>query len=211
MARPRAENYDEKRQTILEESAHLFASVGFDKTSIAMIAERCKISKALIYHYYSEKAEILYDLLHQHVEGLKALVKGIMERDDSDEQKFLLLVDSLMETYVRNREKHVILMKETNALSSTQRESLRTSQSDMVHDMATLVSRLHGTERLREPDLRTAIGLVLLGSLNWTYTWFDESGPLKPGQFAALVSEIFLNGVRSPGLALGKDALSGPS
>ncbi|PWR17626.1 TetR/AcrR family transcriptional regulator [Zavarzinia compransoris] len=200
MARPRSENYDEKRQSILEESAHLIASVGFDKTSIAMIAKQCGISKALIYHYYSEKAEILYDLLHQHVDGLKVLVKGIMDSGDSDEGKFLRLVDSLMKTYVRNREKHIILMRETNALNGEQQQSLRKAQSDMVHDMATLVSRLHRTEALHHPKLSTAVGLILLGSLNWTYTWFGEDGPMTSGQFAALVSEIFLNGVRSPGL-----------
>ncbi|MDD3444463.1 MAG: TetR/AcrR family transcriptional regulator [Zavarzinia sp.] len=206
MARPRSENYDEKRQSIIEESSHLFASVGFDKTSIAMIAKQCSISKALIYHYYKEKAEILYDLLYQHVEGLKKLVRGILDSDESDEKKFLHLVDSLMETYIHTREKHMILMKETNALSTEQQQSLRTTQSEMVHDMATLVSRLHHTEALHHPKLSTAVGLVLLGSLNWTYTWFSEDGPLTSHQFAVLVSEIFLNGVRSPGL----DQVSGP-
>lgn len=201
MARPRSENYDEKRQIILEESAHLIASIGFEKTSIAMIAKKCNISKALIYHYYSEKAEILFDLLHQHVEHLKALVKGIMEDTTSDETKFLNLVDSLMETYVRNREKHVILMKETNALNADQQVSLRRAQSEMVHDLAHLVARLHQTEALRHPQLSTVVGLILLGSLNWTYTWFSEGGALKADQFAALLSEIFLNGIRSPNLA----------
>ncbi|PWR18149.1 TetR/AcrR family transcriptional regulator [Zavarzinia aquatilis] len=200
MARPRSENYEEKRQVILEESSHLIASEGFDKTSIAMIAKKCNISKALIYHYYSEKAEILYDLLHQHVENLKTLVKGIMENSSSDEEKFLLLVDRLMENYVRNREKHVILMKETNALNEKQQASLRKSQSEMVHDMATLVGKLHQTPALHDPKVSTAVGLILLGSLNWTYTWFSEGGPLKPEQFASLLSEIFLNGVRSKGL-----------
>lgn len=201
MARPRSENYDEKRQIILDESAHLIASIGFEKTSIAMIAKKCNISKALIYHYYSEKAEILYDLLHQHVEHLKALVKGIMEDGTSDEAKFLTLVNALMETYVRNREKHVILMKETNALNADQQTSLRRAQSEMVHDMAHLVSRLHHTEALQHPQLSTVVGLILLGSLNWTYTWFSEDGPLKAPEFATLLSEIFLNGVRSSNLA----------
>lgn len=206
MARPRSENYDEKRQSILEESSHLFASEGFDKTSIAMIAKQCNISKALIYHYYKEKSEILYDLLHQHVEGLKKLVRGILDSEETDEKKFMLLVASLMETYIHSREKHMILMKETNALSAEQQHSLRATQSEMVHDIATLVSRLHGTKALHDPKLSTAVGLVLLGSLNWTYTWFSEEGPMTPHQFAVLVSEIFLNGVRSPGL----DQVSGP-
>ena len=63
MARTRANDYDKKRQGILSRSAALFAEHGYTGTSITMIAEACGVSKALMYHYYSSKDAVLFDLL----------------------------------------------------------------------------------------------------------------------------------------------------
>src|SRR5215510_9258338 len=68
MARPRAANHAEKRQVILERSAELFAAHGYDRASINMLARACDMSKALFYHYYSEKSEVLFDIIRTHIE-----------------------------------------------------------------------------------------------------------------------------------------------
>ena len=70
MARTRANDYDKKRQGILSRSATLFAEHGFTGTSITMIAEACGVSKALMYHYYSSKDAVLFDLLQDHLQNL---------------------------------------------------------------------------------------------------------------------------------------------
>jgi hypothetical protein len=43
--------------------------------------------------------------------------------------------------------------------------------------------------------------MMLLGSLNWTYTWFREGGPMSAEQYAEVLSEIFLGGIQSKKLA----------
>lgn len=66
MVRPRADNYEERRQEILDGAASMFAERGFDGTSIATIAQKCGVSKALLYHYYESKEALLFDMLHSH-------------------------------------------------------------------------------------------------------------------------------------------------
>ena len=51
MARSRANDYDDKRQAILDRSAELFSVYGFDRASMNRIAEACGVSKANLYHY----------------------------------------------------------------------------------------------------------------------------------------------------------------
>ena len=46
MARKRANDYDDKRQAILDRSAELFSVYGFDRASMNKIAEACGVSKA---------------------------------------------------------------------------------------------------------------------------------------------------------------------
>jgi len=39
--------------------------------------------------------------------------------------------------------------------------------------------------------------MLFFGMLNWTHTWFNPSGPVKPAQFAHMVSDTFLAGVKA--------------
>ena len=71
MARTQAADYDERKLAIVEQAAALFAMHGFNGASVADIAERGKISKSLIYHYYESKEDILYDVMISHVRALE--------------------------------------------------------------------------------------------------------------------------------------------
>ena len=67
MARTRALDYDDKRRALLSVAARLFATHGFDRTSISEIANEAQVSKALLYHYYSGKSALLYDIISVHL------------------------------------------------------------------------------------------------------------------------------------------------
>jgi AcrR family transcriptional regulator len=72
MARPIAADHDEKRRAILKAAARLFASQGFDRASMAEIALACRVSKALLYHYYASKDQLLFDIIRAHLDDLVA-------------------------------------------------------------------------------------------------------------------------------------------
>ena len=68
MARPRASDHESKRAIILQRSAELFAAHGYDRASLSMLARACGMSKALLYHYYTDKAQLLFDIIHTHLQ-----------------------------------------------------------------------------------------------------------------------------------------------
>ncbi|WP_163981102.1 TetR family transcriptional regulator, partial [Raoultella ornithinolytica] len=55
---------------ILHASAELFSRQGYDRTSINDIASACGVSKALIYHYYPNKEQLLVDIIRRHLADL---------------------------------------------------------------------------------------------------------------------------------------------
>ena len=61
MARTQAKDRGAKREAILEAAARVFASEGFDRASMAALAQDAGISKANIYHYYDSKDALLFD------------------------------------------------------------------------------------------------------------------------------------------------------
>ena len=74
MARPQAADYAERRATIVEEAAELYASRGFARASVADLADRVGTSKALIYHYFPSKEAILFEVMDSHLRQLSEAV-----------------------------------------------------------------------------------------------------------------------------------------
>ncbi|TAN20119.1 MAG: TetR/AcrR family transcriptional regulator [Chitinophagaceae bacterium] len=63
-----SEMADASREKILKSAFELFANHGYSRTSVDMIAQKARISKGLIYHYFKSKEEILRGLFIQFVE-----------------------------------------------------------------------------------------------------------------------------------------------
>src|SRR5437773_151798 len=67
MARTRSENYDGIYLGILTNAAALFSAQGYMRSSIADLADACKLSRGALYHYFDSKEAILFAILDAHV------------------------------------------------------------------------------------------------------------------------------------------------
>jgi AcrR family transcriptional regulator len=203
MARPRADDYLEKQQLILDQAAILFARKGFAGTSIASIAESCNASKALIYHYYQSKETMLFDMLCSHCDLLLKTAQTIKQKqEDRPEQKLRQLLRAFMSIYVSARAKHVVLLNDLHWLPERQQKEIRELERKVVDIFKELV-------RTIRPDASemtvTALSMSLMGSINWTYIWFKAEGPLTPHKFADITASLFFAGIESVDSGAGEE------
>lgn len=82
MARTRAKDYDDKRDAMLHGAARIFARDGYDRASMNQLATELGVSKALLYHYYTSKEALLFDIIETH---LQELVEAVEEADQPHE------------------------------------------------------------------------------------------------------------------------------
>ncbi len=194
MARTRSAEYEDKQQSILEGAAHLFAKNGFAQTSIETLAKSLNASKAWIYHYYDSKEAVLYAMLKDHVERLLQTARGAVDPEASAEVRLRALVKAMLELYVDATNKHVVLMNELSNLTEEAQAELKSLQNELVDMFQTLIVELRPELAERRP-LQRPLTMSLMGTMNWTYTWFKPDGPLTAGQFATLASDLFLGGL----------------
>ncbi len=192
MVRTRAENYQERRSEILDAAASIFAERGFDGTSTSAIALKCGVSKALLYHYFASKEEILFEMLVAHCQFLVAAAQAALSENESGEEQLASVVGELISLYMNSQEKHIALMNNLKSLSGEQQKEIKKLERILVQIIKGIVARLR--PELSEP-LQTSLAMYLMGSINWTYTWFKPEGPVSSEQFADLVSSMFLNGL----------------
>jgi len=194
MARTRSAEYEDKQQSILDGAARLFAERGFPKTTIEALAKSLNASKAWIYHYYDSKEAVLYALLEGHVTRLLETARSAVTRDVAPEARLRRLVRALLEVYVDAVAEHTVLMNEREALPPHQRAELRALQTELVDMFQDLIREIR-PELDASPAHRRPVAMMLMGMMNWTYTWFRPDGPLSAAQFADMVVDLFLGGI----------------
>ena len=194
MARTQAPDYDDRRQTIADRAAELFARMGFHRASISDLAEACGTSKSALYHYYSSKEAILFDILHDHTRLLLETAQGIAGSGGSAAERLRRLAESFMGIYVTTTAKHVVLLNEINSLPEEQRRKVITLQNQVVDIFLSLLVEIRPSLKNR-PELRKPVAMMFMGALYWTYTWFRQDGPVSPGAFADMVVDLFTAGL----------------
>jgi AcrR family transcriptional regulator len=70
----RAAQAERTRQQILETAQRLFADLGYDATSLQMIADEMGLTKAAVYYHFRAKSDILHAAMLPGIERVKALV-----------------------------------------------------------------------------------------------------------------------------------------
>lgn len=195
MARTKAADYDARRAAIVERAAELYAQRGFQGASLADLAKACRTSKSLIYHYYSSKEDILFDVMHSHVGALLAVAEEISLMPGSPKQKLHALTGAFMRLYAGAATRQKVLLNELSRLPKKRRTAIVAIQRKLIDIVQNILCAMR-------PNLAPSLGrpatMLYFGMINWTHTWMDPSGPEGPEQIAELAVKIYLNGFVEP-------------
>lgn len=202
MARPKDENYDGKKETILKAAARVFAEKGFLRTNIIDIGEASGASKSRMYHYFESKEALLAELLVSNVETLHAQASAAAAAVEPGAPRLRALVDAHVRQYMESFAEHKLLLAEPSNLRPDDRARLVAHEDRLVELMTSVLREVAPARLARAADARVHAMLVY-GMINWTFTWYKPGGPVSP---AALADRIF--GMAMHGLA-GEVAVAG--
>ena len=193
MARTQAADYEQRRDAIVEKAAQLFARNGFRGASIADLAAVCETSKSLIYHYYPSKEDILFAVMASHIDQLSQDVAEVVANDAPPGDRLQLLVRKFMDHYVGAADRQKVLLNDLDQLPSDKRRRIVRQQRGIVNAVTALFAELdpvaaadHGQARAR--------AMMLFGMINWTHTWYDPTGPVKPHAIADMAVRMATEG-----------------
>jgi AcrR family transcriptional regulator len=195
MARTQAADYDERKQAIVDAAAALFAAHGFNGASVADIAERCKTSKSLIYHYYESKEDILYDVMISHVRALEDAAADAMAGAASPEQKLRDLTQLFMALYVGAANRHKVLLNDLDALPKARRAEIVAVQRGLIEKVQALLVEIEPALK-KKPGAAFAAAMLFFGAINWTHTWFDPDGAVNAETLADMAVNLTLGGIK---------------
>lgn len=107
----RAAQAEQTRAQILETAQRLFAELGYDATSLQMIADELGLTKAAVYYHFRAKSDILRAAMRPGLERVKALLDEA-ETMRSRRARTEHLIDGYVEFLVTHR--HYSVMASTD-------------------------------------------------------------------------------------------------
>jgi AcrR family transcriptional regulator len=143
-----------------------------------------------------DKHGLLHAITAGHVQRLAALVPDLEAASKNAEERLLRLVARFMHAYADAGPEHRVLTEDTRFLAEAERETVVAGQRELVRAFAERIAEIR-------PDLAdsaagpadTAVAMLLLGMMNWTFTWLRPDGPLSHDAVAALVTDFLSGGL----------------
>lgn len=119
-------NYNEKQLQIITAAEELFASKGFDGTSVRDIAQTANVNLAMISYYFGSKEKLLEAIFEYRIQSTFLQLETLVNDTKKDPvQKIDTLVDHYTEKFFNNQCFHKLMQREQfKHLESTELEEI---------------------------------------------------------------------------------------
>ena len=190
---------DIRRRQICDVAGKLFATNGYQATTLEMIADELGYSKPNLYHYFKNKESIVTQLIENLAEELYSAAKGIVEEDAApDDELFRRLIISGVEILCSHPESRVLWAFEASLHNE--------GTIDLDYPFATIQAyfvlvksvfdngRDHGLFKTVDDSVVTTF---ILGAISQVPRWYNPKGTLSPRQLGEQLSDIIIAGLQN--------------
>lgn len=156
--------HDKRKKEILERALDVFTDEGYEDTTFRKIAERCGITRTILYLYFKNKREIFSYSIKQFTVGLEADVREIAGRETlSNAEKLSAILDMVLARCTREKRLLTVIFGYLDHLRRSggdPDERVRRRTIRMRHILSTLViAGIQGGE-FRKIPVRAATDLI---------------------------------------------------
>lgn len=165
----------EKRQLIMDVSLELFASIGFENTTITQIAKKAGISKGLMYNYFTSKEELLEAILNKGMDQMLSIF---------DPNKDGMLDHLEMEQFIRGTfqmiKENSKMWKLYMAISfqPSVYKIIEKRSNELYEPSVKMMNHYFQEKRFSNPTAETFIFSSIMDGIAWGYVISPDKYPL---------------------------------
>lgn len=192
-----------KKLEICDEAIKLFCERGYDNTPMSHIAKALDVSKAVLYHYFSNKEELLFSIIDYQMEKyLSPLIDHAAVIADP-EQRLRCFLKSYTKLIASDSNSRVVL-HETHRLSPEHFKIIQGRHQRVYRLIHDAIAELEAQGRIKAPD-KAFYAFAAIGMCSWTFYWFDHNRGESADRLADTYINLFFNGIFNSGSDRGAD------
>jgi len=190
---------------MLETARRLFWENGYNATSMREIAMSYGCRPANIYNFFSDKEEILFEVLREEMEQIIHPIKHLEEDDHTSpmEQLRFVIESHLRVTLSYRRSSGLLFDVALDSLSPGKRKIIIGFRDTYDQIIRKVIRRGIDTGYFPELDVRLA-GFMIASMITRTRIWFHPKKGVSVSELADFISDFALNGLKGSG-ARGKE------
>lgn len=195
---PESENGDttERVLQILSTSARLFATSGYDGTSMRDIADACGISKSLLYHHFADKDEIFARIALGSTRELCQFVHDRLPEGAAPSERIRAFMAATGEYFQRYRWAWIASTGAFWNDPQQRRQKERLMWRDRYEGLIrALIQEAIDAGEIRPVDVPLA-GRLVLSALNWMHRWYKPEKGLAASEIAVAYFDMIFNGLK---------------
>jgi len=183
------------KDQILDAAVRLFAEKGFDGTSVQEIVERAEVTKGAMYHYFSSKDDLLYEIYHELIGRQLADQERILAAGLSPPDTVRALIVDLVETTTARLAQSAVFAREMHKLAAGPMTALRAQRRRYHEAFRSVVENGQREGAFTTAASAETVTLLVFGVINQLPQWYRPQGRRSPGELADEIADFVLAGL----------------
>ncbi|MBH3362882.1 TetR family transcriptional regulator [Pseudomonas sp. URMO17WK12:I11] len=180
---------------ILSSAATLFAEKGFRAITINDVAASLGYTKSVVYYYFKNKNEILWQIFNRMHQCYEDTIVGILQEDLPTDETLKKILWQHALNVMQRKDWTAIYFRDESELEEPQRLLIRKRKREYDKMIEGVYQR--GVDEGLFKPVPTHIAVSgFMGMCNWLHTWFDENGKMTAEQIAETYVDMMAGGYR---------------
>jgi AcrR family transcriptional regulator len=184
---------DSKREAVLQTAVRLFVEQGYNQTALSDVAERLKITKPALYHYFRSKEEIFLECYRRGSALIQEALSAISTHEGTGLEKVGRFIQAYADVITGDFARCFIWMEERE-FSPEARQEIRGYKRQIDRRLRQLIQAGVEDGSIEPCDPKLA-AFAVAGAINSISLWYEPRGALSAQQIGLYFSHMLTQGL----------------
>ncbi|SDH08057.1 transcriptional regulator, TetR family [Lentzea fradiae] len=184
-------------QKIIDAAVRLFASQGYDATSVQEIVKAAEVTKGALYHYFRSKDDLLFEIYRLLITAQSADLDRIIALGLPAADTVREIMRSLVVSTAERVDETSVFFRELHRLGQERMADFRAERRRYHETFLAVVEKGQADGEFSSAVPADTVVLVAVGVVNQLPTWFRPDGQKSPARLADEIADFVLAGLRT--------------
>lgn len=182
-------------ERLMRVSVELFAEHGYAQTSVQQIVDAAGVTKGALYHYFTSKDDLLFDIYDRLLSLQSEHLNEIVERGLDPEPTIRLVCEDVIVTSIEGLHEATVFFRSQHMLSPERQGEVKRRRREYNDAFEAILERGRSAGVFRT-DIPPAILIAhFFSDPHYLAQWYSPGGALSKEQVASELTDLYLAGL----------------
>lgn len=183
------------RVRVLAAAEELFAEQGYDATSVQQVVERAGVTKGAMYHHFSSKEDLLFEIYNSLLTEQLAGLSRIVAQEADPHTTVREIIDDLIVTTAARARGAAVFGREGRRLNAERWRGLQENWRTYQDTVRKVIRDAQDSGVFSTAASPEVVSWSIFGVTNDLHTWYRPDGPKTAAVIAKELADFVLNGL----------------